>query len=97
MARASMERASKARASKVRASKSGKGEGKQGEGGEQQQLPCSLHHHPNFYGFFLRAIAPFTGKSSHQRNSLVLCLIPKKSGRGEIDSKKINEHLRTWM
>ena len=39
-----------------------KGEGKQGEG-EQKQLPHSLHHHPNFYDFFLRAIAPFTGKS----------------------------------
>ena len=37
------------------------GQGKGGERGEQQQLLFSVHHYPNFYDFFLRAIAPFTG------------------------------------
>ena len=30
--------------------------------GKWQQFLFSVHHHPNFYNFFLRAIAPFTGK-----------------------------------
>ena len=37
--------------------------GKRGERGEQQQFFFSVHHHPNFYDFFLRAIAPFAGIS----------------------------------
>ena len=49
----------KARESKVRA-KSGKGTGKRGDG-EQQQFPCVLHPHPNFYDFIRRAVAPFNG------------------------------------
>ena len=43
---------------------SGRGEGaSEGSGGERQQFLFSVHHHPNFYDFFLRAIAPFTGIS----------------------------------
>ena len=34
----------------------------EGSGGKRQQFLFSVHHHPNFYDFFLRAIAPFTGK-----------------------------------
>ena len=37
--------------------------GERGEQGERQQFLFSVHHHPNFYDFFLRAIAPFTGIS----------------------------------
>ena len=33
----------------------------EGSGGERQQFLFSVHHHPNFYDFFLRAIAPLTG------------------------------------
>ena len=44
------------------ASRRGKG-GEQGERGERQQFLFLVHHHPNFYDFFLRAIAPFTGIS----------------------------------
>ena len=65
-------RASKARVSGVseaRASKSGKDKGKQGEE-EQQQFPFSLHHHPNFYDFFLSAIAPFTGNVTQAISTL---------------------------
>ena len=43
------------------ASGRGKG-GERGEQSKQQQFFFSVHHHPNFYDFFLRAIAPFTGK-----------------------------------
>ena len=42
------------------ASRQGKG-GEQGERGERQQFLFSVHHHPNFHDFSLRAIAPFTG------------------------------------
>ena len=47
----------RARASRARANK-GKG--------VQQRFP--LYHHPNFYDFFPRAIAPFTGTESHERD-----------------------------
>ena len=36
----------------------------EGSGGKRQQFLFSVHHHPNFYDFFLRAIAPFTGNFS---------------------------------
>ena len=43
-----------------RASEWGEG-GERGERGKRQQFLFSVHHHPNFYDFFLRVIAPFTG------------------------------------
>ena len=32
-----------------------------GEEGERQQFLFFVHHHPNFYDFFPKAIASFTG------------------------------------
>ena len=40
--------------------KSGKVERQEQEKGAQQDT-IFYHHHPNFYDFFPRAIAPFTG------------------------------------
>ena len=59
--RVSRARESKARVSKASVKEARVSEARASEASDQQKFPFLLHHHPNFYNFFQRAIAPCTG------------------------------------
>ena len=52
-----------------------------GKGGERQQFLFSVHHHPNFYDFFPKAIASFTGINIAVVVALVIRVRTNKANR----------------